>query len=409
MNPVAKALVRSAVGITVTAGMAYVCDPDSGQRRRQALGERCASTAKRIGDDARITRHDLTQRLNAVSSRAKAAFARNKSSDISLSKRVRVAIWRAVPHPGTIKVVAHDGHVILYGDVFPREHEHVVQVVRSVERVREISDHLTETTSTPEETGALATVRKATMSLRQFPLFQETWSPPRRVFSGVAAGVMLAWAATHRNPLGALSGIAGAALFLRSGTNVPFKRMVRARRGEIEVHKVIEVAAPVDYVFGRLASYDNFPAFMRSARAVRQLDDGLSHWSMAGPGGVIHEWASQTTLNRPREVFAWRTVGSSAIEHTGIIRFAPLGSDRTRLDVLLTYSASGKTHGDVLAELLGADPKREVEADLARMRIFLETGALARGRTQERSGMEPSSARTSLSGEGQVDAGQSAA
>ena len=177
-----------------------------------------------------------------------------------------------------------------------------------------------------------------------------------------------------RSAVGITSGVAGAAWLLRSGTNVPLGRMVRARRGDIEVHRVIDVAAPVEYVFERLAAFANFPAFMRSARSVRLLDAGTAHWSMIGPDGAAHEWLSQTTLNRPREVLAWRTTGTSAIEHAGIVRFAPLGNDRTRLDVLLTYSASGKTRGDVLQELLGADPSAEVEADLARMKTFLEAG-----------------------------------
>jgi uncharacterized membrane protein len=50
----------------------------------------------------------------------------------------------------------------------------------------------------------------------------------------------------------------------------------------------------------------------------------------------------------------------------------PLANHRTRLDILLMYSASGKTRGDVLVELLGADPKREIDADLVRMKMFLE-------------------------------------
>jgi uncharacterized membrane protein len=167
-------------------------------------------------------------------------------------------------------------------------------------------------------------------------------------------------------------------LLLRSGANVPFRRMVRPARREIEVPQVTEVDAPVAAVFERLADYGNFPAFMRSARSVTRTADNKSHWTLSGPGGVAQEWDLQTTLKRPDEVLAWRSVSDSAVAHTGIVRFHPLGSDRTRLDIELTYSASGTSRGDVLAELLGPDPRRAVEADLARLKIFLDTGAKAR-------------------------------
>ncbi len=378
MTPVAKTVVRSALGVAVTTGLAYLFDPESGQRRRQSLRDQCTSTARRVSDGVRVKTYDLTHKLNSVSSRLKSKLSRDKTTDPALTKRVYAALWRGLPHPGAIHVVAHEGHVILYGDIGPAEHRHAVEIVRSVEGVREVSDHLGEKAAVPEGREGLTTVKRAMLTVRQFPMLKETWSPPTRVFSGVTAGALLAWAATHRNPVGALTGVAGAALLLRSGANVPFRRMLRPARREIAVNKVIEVNAPLAAVFGLLADYENFPAFMRSARSVKRIADDQSRWTLSGPGGAAHDWDSRTTLNRPHEVLAWRSISDGAVGHTGIIRFAALAGDRTRLNIQLTYSASGKSRGDVLAELLGPDPRHEVEADLARMKIFLETGASAR-------------------------------
>jgi osmotically-inducible protein OsmY len=187
MTPMARTVVRSAVGVAVTTGLAYLFDPESGQRRRQSLRDRCTGAAKRIGDGARVTTYDLTHRLNSVSARMKSKLSRDKSSDQALTKRVYAALWRALPHPGTINVVAHGGHVILYGDVAHAEHQHAAEIVRSVEGVHEVSDHLTESASVTEGRQGLTTVRRAMMSVRQFPMLKETWSPPTRVVSGVTA------------------------------------------------------------------------------------------------------------------------------------------------------------------------------------------------------------------------------
>jgi uncharacterized membrane protein len=394
MTPVAKTVVRSALGVAVTTGLAYLFDPESGQRRRQSLRDQCASTAKRMGDGVRVKTYDLTHKLNGVSARMKSKLSRDKSSDPALTKRVYAALWRALPHPGAIHVVAHEGHVILYGDIVHAEHRHAVEIVRSVDGVREVSDQLEEKAAAPDGREGLTTVKRAMMTVRQFPMLKETWSPSTRVFSGVTAGALLAWAVTHRNPVGALTGVAGAALLLRSGANVPFRRMIRPARREIAVHKVIEVNTPVAVVFERLTDYENFPAFMRSARSIRRITDDKSHWTLSGPGGAANDWDLQTTLKRPHEVLAWRSITDGTVGHTGIVRFSPLGSDRTRLDVQLTYSASAKSRGDVLAELLGSDPGHEVEADLARMKIFLETGAAARKSGAESEQPVPAGARS---------------
>jgi uncharacterized membrane protein len=398
MTPVAKTVVRSAVGVAITSGLAYLLDPESGKRRRQSLRDQCTGAAKRVSDGVRVKTYDFTHTLNSVSARMKSKLSRDRSTDSALAKRVYAALWRALPHPGTINVVAQDGHVILYGDVARAEREHAVEIARSVEGVREVSDHLRERDAVSEGREGLTTVRRAMVSVRQFPMLKETWSPATRVFTGVTAGALLAWAATHRNPAGALTGVAGAALLLRSGVNVPFRRMISSARREVTVHTVIEVRAPVAHVFERLADYENFPSFMRSARSIRRISDEKYHWDLSGPGGAAHEWDLQTTLKRPNEVLAWRSISDGPVGHTGIVRFSPLESGRTRLDVELTYSASAKSHGDVLAELLGPDPRREVAADLARMKIFLETGASGRNGADQSERSMPAAARSQSDG-----------
>jgi hypothetical protein len=50
----------------------------------------------------------------------------------------------------------------------------------------------------------------------------------------------------------------------------------------------------------------------------------------------------------------------------------------TRLDIKMSYSPAAGVFGHVVAKLFGADPKTELDEDLLRMKIFLETGKAPR-------------------------------
>ena len=65
--------------------------------------------------------------------------------------------------------------------------------------------------------------------------------------------------------------------------------------------------------------------------------------------------------------------GASA-ENSGIIRFDPNADGTTRAEVRLSYDPPGGAIGHALAALLGADPKRQMDEDLMRLKTLVETG-----------------------------------
>jgi uncharacterized membrane protein len=208
----------------------------------------------------------------------------------------------------------------------------------------------------------------------------ENWSPAVRLAMGGAGGALAALGARQlfdRRGYGLLGGcavVAGSALLLRSVTNAPTRRRARgAARSGIEVHKTIHVRAPIERVFETLTHFETFPSFMRNVRSVRRDADGRSHWVVAGPAGASVEWDSELTVCQPNEVLAWRTVRDAPVEHAGIIHFERTGNG-TRLDVRMTYSPPGGVLGHGLAKLFAADPKRELDEDLLRLKTFVETG-----------------------------------
>jgi uncharacterized membrane protein len=172
--------------------------------------------------------------------------------------------------------------------------------------------------------------------------------------------------------------VAGATMLLRSATNLPLERLAgMAGRRTIDIQKTINVNAPLEQVFDTLTHYENFPRFMSNVREVKVCEDGGSHWTVTGPGGMSVEWDAVTTKLEQNRLLAWRTVPGATVDHAGMIQFERVNGG-TRLDIKMSYSPPAGVLGHVVAKLFGADPKSELDEDLLRMKTFLETGKAPR-------------------------------
>lgn len=59
--------------------------------------------------------------------------------------------------------------------------------------------------------------------------------------------------------------------------------------------------------------------------------------------------------------------------HAGIVRFDPAGDGATRVHIRMSYSSPAGWFGHALAAAFGVDPKRSMDADLARRKTLIET------------------------------------
>jgi uncharacterized membrane protein len=121
---------------------------------------------------------------------------------------------------------------------------------------------------------------------------------------------------------------------------------------------------------------------------VRDLGHRRSHWVVKGPAGTEYEWDSVLTEQSRPHRLAWRSEPGAEIGQTGSIQFEPYRGG-TRVIVRMSYSPPAGAIGHGLAVLLGADPKRQMDDDLARMKAFIEQRALPpeaaqRGRSSSR-------------------------
>jgi hypothetical protein len=242
-----KSISRSLAGLTglaMAAGAVYLFDPKQGKRRRAEISGQCKSAARRISDGTHHLGDEISSRYHGASTRVSSWFSSRARADAGLARRVRIDLWRAMKDSSGIGVIAHDGTVILHGEIPPHQHKQVLQVVSATEGVVGIADHLTDIG------GAKSSAPRVRIQERfnrvRDSLMQEHWSPTARVCSGTVGLALLRWGATHRNFGGGIGALTGAVLLVRSTTNTPLKQLVR--RGQRAVEEVPGVEPVVETI-----------------------------------------------------------------------------------------------------------------------------------------------------------------
>jgi uncharacterized membrane protein len=149
--------------------------------------------------------------------------------------------------------------------------------------------------------------------------------------------------------------------------------------GTITLDKTLYIDAPIEHVFDTWANYENFPRFMSNVKSVRPLGGDRSHWTVRGPAGIGVAFDSVAHMQRPTEL-AWESEPGSTVQTSGRVTLVPEGSG-TRATVQLCYRPPAGAMGQAVSSLLGADPRREFEDDLNRMKGFIESRRLGAPRS----------------------------
>jgi uncharacterized membrane protein len=361
------------VGGALGALAMYFLDPHEGRRRRARTRDKMVHAGKRLNEAGRVTARDTAHRARGVLATARRLFEHEEVSDAVLVERVRAELGRVVSHPHAIDVAADHGHVTLSGPLLSEEVRPLLRCVRGVAGVRAVSDRLTVYEDAEAQHVSSLQGGHPRHGAR-FELLQENWSPAARLAAGTVGASLLASSFRARAGMCALLGATGGALLARSVTNrglLPLLGLTGPGEG-IMVRKTIHVEAPVEKVFAFWTDYQNFPRFMHNVREVHVRED-VSHWVVAGSAGVPVEWNARLVELEPNAFLRWRSVSGSAVKHEGCVHFEP-GGHGTRVTVQLRYVPPGGAFGHAVASLFGADPKREMDADLMRMKSMIETG-----------------------------------
>ena len=361
-------------GLGLGAGLEYLFDPDMGNRRRARISDKAVRSLNKTEEAMEATARDVRHRIIGVLSelRSKMTEEGEEVSDALLEARVRAKIGRVSAHPRAIDVQVDNGRVTLSGPILAEEVDPVLSAVSSVRGVAGVENRL-EIHPTADNVPSL---QGGAQRSEQFELMQENWSPTARMMMG-AAGVVLSLYGLRRDGLfRTMVGTIGLGILTRSATNMPMKRMVGVGAGHraVDVQKTIHIAAPVEKVFAFFDQFQNFPQFMSNVREVQVKGESQTHWVVAGPAGVPVEWDAVVTERIPNKVIAWKTVPGATVEHAGIVRLDSNPDGTTRVDIKMSYNPPAGAIGHVVASLFGADPKSEMDADLARLKTLIETG-----------------------------------
>lgn len=129
-------------------------------------------------------------------------------------------------------------------------------------------------------------------------------------------------------------------------------RRAGARRRAVDIRMTVVVEKPVTEVFEFCRDFENFPAILDVLLSVKDTQDGRSHWAVRSPRGEIIEWDATITKYVPQSVIAWESVPGSPVAATGLMRFFPLSSSDTRVDIAVTYLPKSTELGEALRALL---------------------------------------------------------
>ena len=178
---------------------------------------------------------------------------------------------------------------------------------------------------------------------------------------------MILYGSRRRGAFGTLIGLAGAGLAAHSMAPLAATLLRHAglARQAVNVRTSVVIDRPVRELFALFSNFENFPRVVAALRGVTDFDDGRSRWAIEKASGELLEWDVVVTKYVPSQVIAWESVPGAPVESAGVVRFAPEGADRTRLELALRYRPRYTSLRDALRALVAPPRGSAVRAAMA--------------------------------------------
>lgn len=359
-------------GAGIGAGLAYLFDPQTGNRRRALARDQTHHLLNKTGDAVQAKTRDLQNRTLGIASEWASKLTREEVTDDILITRVRSRLGLVLSRPGSLTVEVDRGRVTVKGPILNNEVNRLLSAIRAVRGVLAVDDQLEVYSKADGIPGLQDDGDNGDSSGRIEP----GWSPTGRLFGGAAGLALALYGARREGLLATAVGTFGLGLLVRGVTNMPMNQLagIGPGRRAVDIQRSVEIAAPVEQVYAFWNNHENFPRFMTNVREVRKLDGGRSRWVVAGPMGVWIEWEAAITEQRENEALAWKSVPGSIIDHAGEVYFNPGPQGGTQIDLRMAYNPPGGAVGHIAAVLFGSDPNTQMDEDLIRMKRLIESG-----------------------------------
>ena len=146
----------------------------------------------------------------------------------------------------------------------------------------------------------------------------------------------------------------------------------------VPVEKSVTINATPEQLYAFWRNFENLPRFMHNLESVEVHDDKRSRWVAKGPAGTSVDWEAEIINEIPNELIGWRSIDGSKVDNAGSVHFKPATGGRgTEVKVVLRYDPPAGVFGATVSKILGEDPATNVEEDLRRLKMLIETGEIA--------------------------------
>ncbi len=142
-------------------------------------------------------------------------------------------------------------------------------------------------------------------------------------------------------------------------------RRTGTKRRSVDLRMTVVVERPIHDVYEFCRDFENFPKIVDVLLEVQDSQDGRSHWAVRSPNGEGIEWDATVTKYVPNSVIAWESVPESPVHAGGLMRFAPLSRNETRVDISLTYRPGRTGLSDAIRSLVAPSNSKRLRAELA--------------------------------------------
>ncbi len=206
-------------------------------------------------------------------------------------------------------------------------------------------------------------------------------SDAERWASLIGGSAMVLFGLQQRSLRGILTALAGGGLAYHGiqgekslpdavGEAVGLNKMIR-------VEKTVTINRPAADLYQYWHNFENLPTFTRHLQSVTVIDPRRSHWVAKAPMGQKIEWDADIIDDRPNELIAWASVEGAEVDHSGFVRFRPIGDRGTEVKIVTEYNPPGGVLGSTLAKLFGEEPEQQIGDELNRFKQLMEAGEIA--------------------------------
>jgi len=140
----------------------------------------------------------------------------------------------------------------------------------------------------------------------------------------------------------------------------------------VKVEREFQFDASPQTLYAFWRDLRNLPRVMRHLESVECWSDHRSRWRVKGPVGTRFEWDADIINDEPNHLIAWQTAPGARVMHAGSVRFEPRQGGGTLLQVSLQYHPPGGELSHIVARMLGEDPGRRIEEDLASLKAEVD-------------------------------------